>query len=674
MRIFLLQISFVTAILTFVSVAQTVTGPSATVLDPSSIDRSVDPCADLYAFSCGNWIKNNPIPPDQDSWGISSKLQEDTNAELRDILQEAAKNSQARGSYKKIGDYYASCMDETAIEAQGTKPLYGQVKRLSELRSKRELANWIAEVAAQDPQGFVFLYHSIQDYKQSSQIIGEIDQGGLGLPDRDYYLKADAKSIRLRKQYVAHVRKMFALLGGGLVTAAMEAQAVLRVETALAKGSQSRVQRRDPNNLNHKMTLKQLTTLAPNFAWSRYFEKLGTPGLVSFNVASPGFFRAANVELQKESLTDWKTYLRWHLVHANAENLSSAFVNENFAFFGTILRGVEQLKPRWKRCVDSTDQNLGEALGQAYVEMKFPPEAKQRALSMVKGIRDAMENDLHNLPWMGDTTRKQALEKLHSMANKVGYPDQWRDYRSLNVDRGSFAEDAMRAASFEYARRLAKIGKPLDRGEWDMTPPTVNAYYDGQMNDINFPAGILQPPLFDARSDDAPNYGNTGGTIGHELTHGFDDEGSRFDAAGNLRDWWTPADAREFKKRTACIAKQYAQYTIVDDIKINSQLTLGEDVADLGGLILAYAAWKEARQKPDSIDGFTPEQRFFISFAQSWCTNDRDQRKRLRATVDPHSPEKYRANGVVSNMPEFQQAFQCKANSAMANTDRCRVW
>ncbi len=436
------------------------------------------------------------------------------------------------------------------------------------------------------------------------------------------------------------------------------------------------MERRDPKSLDHKLTTIELEKIAPDFQWQVYFSKVGLPSLASLNVAVPNFFKSVNGEIEKESLQDWKTYLRWHLVHANAANLSSAFLNENFAFYGKTLQGQQELKPRWKRCTEYVDDYLGEALGQAYVEKYFSPQAKQEAQKIVKEIQSAMEQDINSLPWMSAPTKQQALLKLHAMADKIGYPDKWRDYTKLEIVRGDNLGNVERARQFEFNRQLAKIGKPVDRGEWGMTPPTVNAYYDPQMNDINFPAGVLQPPAFDPTSDAAPNYGDTGGTVGHELTHGFDDEGRQFDAKGNLRDWWTPEDAKEFQKRTDCISNQYSRYTIIDDIKINGKLTLGEDVADLGGLILAWMAWKADTngQKLEPIDDLTPEQRFFVGYGQSWCGQTRDETKRLRATVDPHSPEKYRTNGVVSNMPEFQEAFHCKAGSPMVNANRCRVW
>jgi endothelin-converting enzyme/putative endopeptidase len=643
-------------------------------LDTTSMDRTVDPCADFFAYSCGGWIKNNPIPPDQSSWDTYSKMQDENRGRLRGILEAASAPDPRRSAVdQKIGDYYAACMDEKAVDAKGIEPLQPAFDRIAAMQSKAQIADLAGAMAR---TGILFRFSSIQDFRDASQQIANADQGGLGLPDRDYYLKGDQKSQDLRKAYLAHVQKIFELLGDKPETAAAEAQTVMRIETALANGSMTRVQRRDPKALDHKMTSADLEKLSPDFRWRTYFTKVGLPSLASLNVSSPNFFVAMNGELNKESLEDWKVYMRWHLAHADATYLSTAFVNENFAFYGKTLRGQQELQPRWKRCTEDVDGDLGEALGQAYVAKYFSPEAKQQALKMVKEIEAAMETDIKGLPWMSATTKEQALVKLHGMANKIGYPDKWRDYSKLEIVRGDALGNVVRAREFEFDRQLAKIGKPVDKGEWDMTAPTVNAYYNPQMNDINFPAGVLQPPAFDPESDAAPNYGDTGGTIGHELTHGFDDEGRQFDANGNLRDWWTEQDSKAFVKRASCISDQYSTYTIIDDIKINGKLTLGEDVADLGGLLLAYNAWKEDTKGENlqPIDGLTPDQRFFVGYGQSWCGQSRDETKRLRATVDPHSPEKYRTNGVVSNMPEFQEAFHCKAGSPMVNVNRCRVW
>jgi putative endopeptidase len=648
--------------------------PHQAALDVSSMDTSVDPCTDFYAYSCGGWRKKNPIPPDQTSWGVTDKLQDENLTVLRNILEQAAISSPSRTAVQqKIGDYYAACMDEKAIDAAGIKPLQSELDRIDGLRSNRDIAELAARMT---DEGVLFDFHSIQDYKNSSQVIAELDQDGLGLPDRDFYLFQDPKSRKLRRAYQTHVQTMFMLLGDDPRAAAAEARSVMRIETALAKASMSRVDRRDPQKLYHPLNRAELQALSPSFEWEKYLAGTGMPALASLNVATPGFFRSMSSELTREDLKSWKSYLRWHVAHANATHLSKAFVDADFDFYGKILQGAEEIEPRWKRCVNDVDSGLGEALGQAYVQRVFSPDAKQRALKIVKQIEDAMQNDIESLPWMTAETRQQALEKLHAVANKIGYPDQWRDYSAVTIGRDDEMGNVLRVREFEFHRQLAKIGKPVDRGEWTMTPPTVNAYYDAQMNDINFPAGILQPPLFDPDSDDAPNYGDTGGTIGHELTHGFDDEGRQFDAHGNLRDWWTDQDAKQFQKRAGCVADQYSQYTVVDRLKINGKLTLGENVADLGGLMLAYMAWRQGTKgkKLEPIEGLTPEQRFFVGYAQSWCTNTREETKRLRIMADSHSPDEFRTNGVVPNMAEFQQAFHCKAGSPMVRKDACRVW
>jgi putative endopeptidase len=652
------------------------------VVDPAALDKTTDPCVDFYTYACGGWMKNNPVPPDQASWSVYSKLQEENRAELRQILEDAAAYSANRTSTEqKIGDYYASCMDEARINAAGIEPLQADLKQIDEIKSKDDLAVFLAHLHAQDlgvyfGQSGLFSFRSEQDAKDSSQTIAAVDQGGLGLPDRDYYLKTDTRSEQLRKDYLAHVQSMFELLGDKPDIATANAQTVMRIETALAKGSMTRVQRRDPNAVYHRMPRAQLAALAPSFPWQRYFAHYGLTDIASLNVAVPDFATVLESELKGEELPAWRTYLRWHLVHAQARWLPEAFVRADFDFYSRKLTGARELQPRWKRCVRYTDRALGEALGQAYVSKYFGADAKARALHMVETIEAAMDREIRQLPWMSEDTKKQALAKLRTVVNKIGYPDKWRDYSSLRIVRGDALGNGVRANEFEFRRQLNKIGKPLERGEWYMTPPTVNAYYDAPMNDINFPAGVLQPPLFDPRADDAANYGQTGATVGHELTHGFDDEGRQFDAQGNLRDWWTPADAKEFEQRATCISTQYSGYTVVDEIKINGKLTLGEDVADLGGLLLAYMAWQEAVQgkKLTPIEGLIPEQRFFVAYAQGWCSNERPEVLRMRATVDPHSPPRYRTNGVVSNMPEFQKAFACKPDAPMVRTPACRVW
>src|ERR1700722_2251443 len=678
----MMRLSYILLVTALAACAQTPETPLQSLpyspsLDLTDMDRTANPCVDFYRYSCGGWLKKNPIPPDQASWSVYGKLYEDNQRFLWGILEDAAKPNPARSAVEReIGDFFAACMDEPAAEEAGSAPLRAELDAIGALKSVADFPELLAREHLAMNYGMLFAFSSNQDFADSSREIPEASAGGLGLPDRDYYIKTDAKSVEIRAKYVAHVQRMLQLLGDSPTQSAQEAQAILRIETALAKASLTMVEKRDPYHLFHKMDLGKLQALTPSFNWKRYLSALGLPAQAEYNVTEPAFFKGVQVQLASIRLADWKSYLRWHVAHHRAPYLSSAFSQANFDFFGKTLRGTPQMPPRWKRCVQYVDRNLGEALGQVFVERTFNADMKARTLAMTKEIEKAMEKDIQQLPWMTEVTRQQALLKLHSIVNKAGYPDKWRDYSSIQTDRGDFAGNVERAAAFEGRRQLAKIGKPVDRGEWGMTPPTVNAYYDPQMNDINFPAGVLQPPVFDPKMDDAPNYGDTGGTIGHELTHGFDDEGRQFDAHGNLRDWWTKDDAQEFQKRADCVAEQYAQYTIVDDIKINSRLTLGEDVADLGGEILAYMAWKDATrdQQLKPIDGLQPEQRFFVGFAQWACENERDENKRVSAITNPHSPAEYRINGVVSNMPEFAPAFACQVGQPMVREKPCRVW
>ncbi|HET8891896.1 MAG TPA: M13 family metallopeptidase [Candidatus Angelobacter sp.] len=652
--------------------------PYTPSLDVPSMDKSADPCVDFYQYACGGWMKNNPIPADQASWSVYGKLTVDNQRFLWGILDDLAKKTTGRNAtQQKIGDYFGACMDEAAVEKLGATPLKPALAEIAAIKTKKELATALAhEHLSTMTSGLLFNFGSDQDYSDSSQVIAFATAGGLGLPDRDYYTKTDAKSEEIRKKYVAHVQAMLQLLGDSPDVAKNESQVIMEIETALAKASLTRVEQRDPHNLFHKMDRKQLQALTPDFDWDTYLTVGGIGQVNTFNVTEPKFFQELNHQLRENSLDDLKVYLRWHLVSVEAPFLSSKFVKQNFDFYSHTLRGVEQLPPRWKKCVRLVDGRLGEALGQEFVNRAFSQATKESTLRMTRLIEQAMEDDIKQLTWMGPETKKQALEKLHSVVNKIGYPDKWRDYSSVEIKRGDFVGNVQRATVFEARRDLAKIGKPLDRGEWGMTPPTVNAYYNPQMNDINFPAGVLQPPLYDPKLDDAPNYGNTGGTIGHELTHGFDDQGRQFDAKGNLRDWWTKEDGEQFEKRAQCIVDQYAGYTIVDDIKINSKLTEGEDVADLGGLILAYIAWKADTQgkQMENRDGFTPDQRFFIGYAQWACENERPENLRASAITNEHSPGKYRVNGLMVNIPEFQQAFSCKAGQPMVSENRCRVW
>ena len=652
--------------------------PYTPSLDLPAMDKSADPCVDFYQYTCGGWMKNNPIPGDQASWSVYGKLTVDNQRFLWGILDDLAKKSSGRNAtQQKIGDYFGACMDEAAVEKLGASPLKPALAEIAALKTKKDLATLLAhEHLTTITNGLLFNFGVDQDFADSSQVIAFLTAGGLGLPDRDYYTKTEPKSEEIRQKYLLHVQAMLQLLGDAPDVAKKEAQTIMQIETALAKASLTRVEQRDPHNLFHKMDLKQVKAMAPDFEWDTYLKVGGVNNVNTFNVTEPKFYAEVEKQLQSNSLDDLKTYLRWHLVSASAPYLSLPFVKQNFEFYSHTLRGVEQLPPRWKKCVRLTDQQLGEALGQEFVNRAFSQETKQRTLQMTRQIEQSMQEDIEQLTWMGPETRKQALEKLHAMVNKIGYPDKWRDYSTVEIRRADFLGNVQRATLFEAKRELAKIGKPLDRGEWGMTPPTVNAYYNPQMNDINFPAGVLQPPLYDPKLDDAPNYGNTGGTIGHELTHGFDDQGRQFDAKGNLRDWWTKEDSEQFEKRAQCIVDQYAQYTIVDDIKINSKLTEGEDVADLGGLILAYIAWKMQTRdhRPESRDGFTPDQRFFIGYAQWACENERPENLRANAITNEHSPGKYRVNGLVVNVPEFQRAFGCKAGQPMVRENRCRVW
>ena len=647
-------------------------------LDLSAMDKTADPCNDFYQYSCGGWIKNNPIPADQARWSVYGKLYQDNQRFLWGILDGLSKKTTGNtANQQKIGDYYAACMNEEAIEKRSVQPLQPLLSRIDAVQTKSELPALLAQLhLATGDGGFYFGVSADQDFSDSSQVIAFVNGGGLSLPERDYYLKNDQRSRKIRAQYLTHVGKMLELLGETPALAKKNAAVVLKIETALARATLSPVDKRDPYKLFHKMSVAKLQALSPTFDWTAYLQASGLATNSDLNVTEPAFVKALSLHLKTASLSDIKTYLRWHTVHAQASELSKPFVKEDFAFFANTLHGTPQLPPRWKHCVGLVDVQLGEALGQEFVDRAFGPELKQRTLKMTQQIEQAMHDDLQNLDWMSPATKAKAIEKLKTIVNKIGYPDQWRDYSALQIQRDDFYGNVDRATQFEVRRKFNKIGKPLDRGEWGMTPPTVNAYYNPQMNDINFPAGVLQPPLFDPKMDDAPGYGNTGGTIGHELIHGFDDEGRQFDANGNLKNWWTPSDSKKFQERTQCIVNQFAKYTVVDDIKINSKLTLGEDLADLGGMVLAWTAWKVQTTvvKPESRDGFTPEQRFFVGFAQWACENSRPEDLRVHATTDPHSPGKYRINGVVVNLPEFGKAFACKPGSAMTSAKPCKIW
>jgi endothelin-converting enzyme/putative endopeptidase len=642
----------------------------------SNMDLTADPCVNFYQYACGTWMAKNPIPPDKSLWGSSSQLGERNRATLQDILEKAAVNNSKRTpDDQKIGDFYFSCMDEQSIEKLGVQPLKADLDRINAIATKSALAFELAQLHLKGVNA-LFRFSAGPDLKDTNKNIAQIDQGGLGLPDRDYYLKDDAPSVELRKQYLAHVQKMLELLGTAPEKAAADAQAVMRFETELAKGSLDNVSRREPDNIYHKLPVRNLSNLAPGIQWQKYFDGLHTPPFAELNIGVPDFFKAMDAAIAHASLDDIKTYLRWQLVHAEASLLPKAFVNEDFRFFGQTLTGTTELEPRWKRCVSATDNDLGFALGQKFVDKAFGAEGKARTLKMVEEIEKALGRDTQSLAWMTPATKEQALIKLRAVINKIGYPDKLRDYSTVKIARGEAVGNDERATEFEVHRQLNQIGKPVDRSEWVMTPPTVNAYYNPPENSINFPAGILQPPFYDNRLDPAVNYGGVGSVIGHELTHGFDDQGRKFDPQGNLRDWWSPEDAKEFEKRAECFIQEYSAFTPLENVHLNGKLTLGENTADNGGLRLAFMALMDSldgKSQP-KIDGFTPEQRFFLAWGQVWCQNVRPEAARLRAQTDPHSPGQYRVNGVLQNMPEFQQAFSCKVGQPMVRAPACRVW
>jgi putative endopeptidase len=657
--------------------------------DLSSVDTAIDPCVDFYQYSCKKWLDNNPIPADQVAWGHGAKLALWNQYVLKEVLEKASSaNASRSGVDQEIGDYYAACMDESAIDAKGIAVLKPELDLIDALKSKTQLAGELAHLHAITSQlepptdsGFqtaLFGFSSGQDLDDASKVVATLDQGGLGLPDRDYYLKDDAKSVETRQQYVTHLQKTFELLGENSATAAAHAKTVMDIETALAKVSMDIVLRRDPANLNHKLSAQELRALTPDFSWDEYLKDVQAPSTIHYLVTAPDFFKGVNQLIKTESLDNWKTYLRWQLVTASSSLMGQPFVEEKFDFYGRKLVGQKEQRARWRRCTQFVDRDLGEALGQAYVDQTFGAEGKARMLKMVQALEVALGTDIQQLDWMSDTTKKEALVKLHGFEGKIGYPNQWRDYSSVKIVRDDLLGDAYRSGQFEFHRQLEKIGKPVDRGEWGMTPPTVNAYYDPQLNTINFPAGILQPPYFDKQMDDAVNFGSIGAVIGHEMTHGFDDEGRQFDPTGNLRDWWTPQDGKEFEHRAQCIVDEYSGFEATPGTKLNGKLTLGENTADNGGTRIALMALQNTLsaegKSAEKIDGFTAEQTFFIAFGQSWCDNLTPEFLRLIAQSNPHSPPQFRVNGVVSNMPEFQKAFGCKKGQPMVRDNACHVW
>jgi predicted metalloendopeptidase len=646
--------------------------------DIANLDRTCKPCDDFYQFAVGGWLKNNPIPPEFPEWGSFITLADKNEQALHGLLETAAANTSAApgSNEQKIGDFYASCMDTKEIDAQGLKPIDAELAAIEAIHDTAGLINTGAKLQARGV-GVLFNFGSDQDFRDSSKVIGEAVQGGLSLPDRDYYTRDDEESKKLRQQFVEHVTKMLVLAGDAQEKAATKANTILSIETSLAKASMTNVERRDPEKIYHKMSVADAQALAPHLSWDAYFQAVGSPKLMEINIGQPGFFKALDGLLTSVPLADWKTYYRWQLIHRSAPLLSEPFVQENFAFSGRTLTGSKEIRPRWKRCTSATDQQLGEALGQLYVQKYFPPEAKARALELVHNLLAALRDDLQTLPWMSPATRKAAIEKLEAFGIKIGYPDKWRDYSALKIDRGSYARNVFRAAEFENARDLAKIGKPVDRGEWVMTPPTVDAYNNPQLNEIVFPAGILQPRFYDPKRDDAYNYGAIGAVIGHEITHGFDDQGAQFDPRGNLKNWWTPEDLKNFQERGECVAKQFDGYEVEKGLHENGKLVEGESIADLGGATLAYAAFqKSLHGKPGEKDanGFTPEQRFFLGYAENWAVNVRPELARLQTNTDPHPLPKFRANGPLSNMAEFAKAFGCKKGDAMVRAQVCKIW
>jgi putative endopeptidase len=647
--------------------------------DISAIDKTVDPCVDFYQYACGTWRKNNPIPPDKARWGRFDQLFDRNLYILRDILTEAQAPGKHSAIETMVGNYYGSCMDVKTIEEKGTAPLLPELKKIDEVKSNSELIEQIAYMHRNGTSA-LFAFYSGADMHDSGETIAVLDQGGITLPDRDYYIKDDAKSVETRQKYVEHVQKMFELAGDKPEAAAAEAKTVLAVETGLAHSSMDRTARRDPKSRDHKMTVAEISGAAPNFDLSVYFADNGSPKFTSLNVGNPEFFKQVNGQLDKVPLADWKTYLRWRTINDYAPQLTKAFVDEDFAFNGKFMSGQQELEPRWKRCVKSTDGALGMALGKLYVDRTFGADGKARTLKMVQAIESAMREDIGQLAWMSDTTKKKAYEKLDTIVNNIGYPDSWRDYSSVVIKADDYAGNDQRATAFEVHRVYAKIDKPTDKKDWGMTPPTVNAYYRSSMNDINFPAGILQPPFYGKQMDDAVNFGGVGVVIGHELTHGFDDQGRKFDAEGNFKDWWTPEDGKEFEARVSCTANEYSNFVTVKDdkgdVKLNGRLTLGENTADNGGLKLAYMALMHiiGNTPVKLIDGYTPAQRFFLAYGQIWCQNVTDQEARKRAVTDSHSPGRWRVNGAVQNSAAFQQAFSCKAGQPMVAENACRVW
>ena len=655
-------------------------GPEIHGFDTANLDKTKNACTDFYQYAAGGWMATHPIPAAYPQWGSFVVLRDKNADVLHSILEDSARNTSAKkgSTEQKIGDFYASCMDTAAIEAQGIKPLEPEFQRIDKVSDVKSLMD---EVARLHTVGVpvMFFFRAGQDAKNSSEIIGNLGQGGLGLAERGYYTQTDNRSKQIRDEYMKHVIKMFQLLGDNDEKAAAEAQAAIAIESKLADVSMTNIERRDPNAQYHRMPPAQLNAMTKNISWPDYFAKIGQKKTTDVNVAQPKFFAGLDDYLTSIPIADWKSYMRWHVINAAAPNLSDKFVEEDFNFRGKVLNGTTENQPRWKRCVDNTDRRLGEALGKAYVESAFTPEAKAHAKQMVDNLIAALRDDLSTLSWMSDATRKQATIKLEAFAKKIGYPDKWRDYSALNIDRGPFINNILRSSQFELNRNLARIGQPVDKTEWGMTPPTVNASYSPQTNTITFPAGILQPPFYDPKADDAVNYGGMGAVIGHEMTHGFDDQGSQFDADGNLKNWWTPEDKKNFNERALCVEKQFDGFVVNGNLHEQGKLVLGESIADLGGLAISYAAFEKSLQgkpRPANIDGFTPEQRFFLGWAQVWASNIRPEYAEVMVKTNPHPLAQFRVNGPLSNMTAFAEAFSCKAGDPMVRPPdlRCVIW
>jgi len=664
-------------------IAQTAAAPNApkapVSFDLKAMDITVDPCTDFYQYACGGWRKANPIPADKSRYGRFNELDEYNRAVLREILEKAAAPGNHSAIEQKVGNFYAACMDEKTVNALGAKPLDPEFARIAKVASKADLIKQIAYMHS-EAMPALFGFSAGPDMHDSTKTIANIGQGGLTLPDRDYYVKDDAKSKEIREKYLEHVTNMFKLLGESAENATADAKTVVDLETKLATNTMERVWMRDPKNRDNRRTVEELAKSAPNFDFTAYFVSTGAPKFQSLNVSTPQYFAKTNALLDTVPLADWKTYLRWKVLNSNAELLAEPFFLENFNFFDKYLSGAQEAEARWKRCTTMTDQALGEALGQLYVDKTFGKEGKERSLKMIQAIEKAMGKNIDGLEWMSEQTKKEAHKKLAAIVNNIGYPDKWRDYSTVTIKRNDLIGNERRASIFERRRNWNKIDKPTDKTEWSMSPPTVNAYYRGAMNDINFPAGILQPPFFSRDVDDAVNFGAIGVVIGHELSHGFDDQGRKFDAVGNLRDWWTAEDGKEFESRADCFVNQYGNYVAVKDdkgeVKLNGKLTLGENTADNGGLRIAYMAAMDMLGDgvKGKIQGFDAAQRFFIGYGQIWCQNMTDQEARKRAITDPHSAGEYRVNGVVSNSSEFREAFGCKAGQPMVRENACRVW